>query len=105
MTVYVCYEENRNSLVVENGPVDELRVCRTAELAMRWFLERIKEAEEYDFVKDIEDVKVVDKAVDSQKLLNEIENGFSSLTVFKGWQENWDVSYTICTRRREVIEA
>lgn len=100
--VYVCYEENYNSLAFENGPIDEIRVFRTSESAYNWFLNRVDEAIAYGFVIDKEDTKTCYGFILCEELYKEIENGYSSLTVFKGRHENWDLSYAICVKKCKI---
>lgn len=97
MKVFVCYEENNYALAIECGAITDLTVFDTAEKAKLWFAGQANKAIDNGFVMDAES-----DAFGEERLLKEIENGWAALTMFRGYQENWDESYTICVYEKEI---
>lgn len=102
MKVFVCYEENNHALAIECGGITDLTVFDTAEKAKRWFTGRVNEGVDDGFVMDAENDVFEGLAFDEQRLLKAIEDGWASITMYRGWQENWDESYAICVYEQEV---
>jgi hypothetical protein len=104
MKVYVCYEENNHDYAIECGAISDLAVYDTPEKALLWFAERVSEGLKDGFVLDSEDPAYINNNVyDMKKVAQDLQSSeFVSLTLFNGYQENWDESYAICIDVKEV---
>ena len=103
MKVYVCYELNNHELAIENGSMQELTVFVSPEKAREWFLKRIEQGKKDGFLLDREDEMIAeDQTIDEEKIIENIGEGYAELTMFAGYQENWNESYAICVFEKEV---
>ena len=103
MKVYVCYELNNHELAIDAGQMTDLTVCSTKEKAKKWFIERAEKGKEEGFIPDTEDMMTGEgDAIVEKEVEKEIEKGYAQLTMFSGYQENWDESYEICVYEKEV---
>ena len=102
--VFICYEENSHAFAIECGAITDITVFSTAEKALSWFKERVKKGIDSGFVIDRDDTAVTGmNIVYLPNVEARIKEGFAALTMFRGWQENWDESYDICVCRQEVL--
>lgn len=98
--VFLCYEENRHQLVNECGAINELKVFCSKVSAVKWAAERVKKATDNGYIIDTEYGDVI-----PDKLFKELdEDRCIDITMFNGYQENWDVSYDIIVQKLEVDE-
>lgn len=96
--VYLCYEENRNQLFLECGAVDELKAFGSIDKTVEWVLERVKCGTDDGYIVDAEYGEVT-----LDRLIKELnDDGGIYITMFNGYQENWDVSYDIIVQRTEA---
>ena len=102
MKVYVCYEENNHDIAIDCGAINALIVFDTAEKAKRWFTVRANNGVDDGFVIDADNDIFEGLAFDEERLLKAIEGGWASITMFRGYQENWDESFEICVYGQEV---
>ena len=100
--VFVCYEENRHSLAAENGAITDLCIKKSLGDAIDWIYDRLKVAKDEGFVIDAEAGELEDGDVKEELILKSIESECVSLTMFRGWQENWDESYESVVEVKEV---
>lgn len=100
--VFVCYEENRHELATENGAITDLCVKKNFSDAISWVYDRLKLGADSGFVVDKEAEELEDGDVSEAKLLDDIEKGIIAITMFSGYQENWDESYDIVVEVKEV---
>lgn len=98
MNVYLCYEENNHQLAFECGTIDELTAFGEIGKAVVWAYDRIKHGTNDGYIVDAEYGDVT-----PDRLLNELTtDGSIDITLFNGYQENWDVSYDVIVRKVEV---
>lgn len=103
MKVFVCYEAYNHALAVECGAVNQLTVFGNEVQAIDWMYDRLHIGKEDGFVIDSECEMLNDGGdIDEVLLLGEIENKFASVTMFSGYQENWDESFDIAIEVKEV---
>lgn len=100
--MFVCYEENKHDLAIESGAINQLTVFSNKATAIDWFFDRIKVAKDYGFVIDKESDLLNNGEVDKKLILGAIKtNEYVSVTMFSGWQENWDESFDIVIEFKE----
>lgn len=98
--VFLCYEENRHQLANECGAIEELKAFGNKGQAVAWVLERVKHGTDNGYIVDTEYGEVT-----LDKLFKELtKDGSIDITMFNGYQENWDVSYDIVVQKAEVEE-
>lgn len=102
MRVFVCYEANGPEIAIETGAVSTLEVFDSAEKALAWYERQVQGGLENDFVMDAEDAAVTGETLDLKVIAEEIERGYSGLTMFLGHQENWRQSYDIIAEAKAV---
>jgi hypothetical protein len=104
MKAYVCYEENNHDYIIECGAISDLSVYSTPEKALLWFAERVSEGLKNGFVIDSDDPTYIHNNVyDLKQIAKNLESDqYVSLTLFNGYQENWDESYAVCIDVKEV---
>ena len=100
--VFVCYEENRHSLAAENGAITDLCIKKSLGDAIGWLYDRLKVGKDGGFVIDAEAEEREGGDVKEELILKSIESGIASITMFAGYQENWDESYDIVVEVKEV---
>lgn len=98
-TVLLCYEENRHQLARECGAIEKLQAFGSVSKAVQWVLDRVKEGTDDGYIVDKEYGEVA-----RDRLFEEILEGGIDITLFNGYQENWDVSYDIIAQKVEVEE-
>lgn len=101
--VFVCYEENKHDIAIECGSISDLTVFNNAAMATEWFFKRLDVAKNSGFVIDSESELLKDGEISKKLVAEEIENREVSVTMFSGWQENWDESYDIVIQLKEVV--
>lgn len=102
MKVFVCYEGNNHALAIESGAINQLTVFSNKATAIDWFFDRIKVAKDYGFIIDKESDLLNNGEVDKKLILGAIKtNEYVSVTMFSGWQENWDESFDIVIEFKE----
>lgn len=91
--VYVCYEENNNSLAAESGGINELCIWGSdkREIALEWVNDRLQIALFTGYV--------IDENADIKALF---EKESFAITVFQNYQNNWDCSYNIVVEKKLV---
>lgn len=96
--MYLCYEVNNHQLALECGAVNEIKAFCSINKTVEWVLERVKCGTDDCYIVDAEYGEVtLDRLI---KKLN--DTGGIYITMFNGYQENWDVSYDIIVQRTEV---
>ena len=96
--VFLCYEENRHQLACECGAVSGLKAFCGIGKAAAWALERVECGQNDGYIVDTEYGKVT-----LDRLLEELkEDEYIDITMFNGYQENWDVSYDIVVQKALV---
>lgn len=94
--VYVCYERNYGECALDAGPVNEVNVIGTIELAVEWVGQRVCKANENGFISE----KATD--ISDSGVLEKIKTGYFSVEMYFGYQENYDREYDIVVERKEV---
>jgi len=104
MKVYACYEENNHAYLIECGAITDFTIYDTPEKALLWFAERVSEGVKNGHIIDSDDPNYINNNVcDMKQISNDLkDDNFVSLTMFNGYQENWDESYAICIDVKEV---
>lgn len=96
--VYLCYEVNNHQLALECGAVNEIKAFCSINKTVEWVLERVKCGTDDCYIVDAEYGDVT-----PDRLLYELTtDGCIDITLFNGYQENWDVSYDVIVRKVEV---
>lgn len=96
--VYLCYEVNNHQLALECGAVNEIKAFGSVDKTAAWVLERVKCGTDDGYIVDAEYGEVT-----LDRLIKELnDDGCVYITMFNGYQENWDVSYAIIVQRTEV---
>ncbi len=99
-SVFLCYEENRHQLASECGAIDELKAFGNKGHAVAWVLERVEHGTGDGYIIDAEYGEAT-----LDRLFKELtKDGNIDITMFNGYQENWDVSYDIIVQKVEVEE-
>ena len=95
-SAYVCYEENCSDLAREAGAINEMTLFFTKQSRNAWIAERLEQAKTDKFF--------VDKEVGGEEeLADRIQSDDSfDITLFRGYQENWNDSYDIIARKLEI---
>lgn len=96
--VYVCYEENYNDLLIENGTFDALCIKDTFDKAYQYLSEQIASGIIDGFVEDEGTVNEPKENIEKDIA----EHGKFSTIMFKGRQENDNESYAIVIERKVV---
>jgi len=96
--VYLCYEVNNHQLALECGAVNGIKTFGSIDKTVEWVLERVKCGTDDGYIVDAEYGEVT-----LDRLIKELnDDGGIYITMFNGYQENWDVSYDIIVQRTEV---
>lgn len=96
--VYLYYEVNNHQLALECGVVNEIKAFGDINKTVAWVLERVKYGTDDGYIVDAEYGEVT-----LDRLIKELnDDGGIYITMFNGYQENWDVSYDIIVQRTEV---
>lgn len=102
--IFVCYEENYNELTYDAGTVNELCVYQNEKDALNWFIERVNQGIEDNFVLDIEDeIAQSETECNVDVLKEEIKKGNACITMFRQEQENYNESYSICITKEKIL--
>lgn len=96
--VYLCYEENSHELAIECGPVNGIRAFADKQKAVAWVMERVKEGVAYEFLVDEEYGEVSEERIEAELG----GSGSVNFTMFKDYQENWNVSYDIIVQATDI---
>lgn len=98
--VFLCYEENRHQLAIECGAVNEITAFDGYGKAAAWALKRVECGQNDGYIVDTEYGEVT-----LDRLIKELEDEECiDITMFNGYQENWDVSYDVIVRKAEVMQ-
>lgn len=97
--VFVCHV-----LATGSGAISQLTVFNNAAKATDWLYDRLRTAKEDGFVIDNESDLLKDGGIDKAAILDALDKKFVSVTMFSGWQKNWDESFDIVIEVKEVVD-
>jgi len=107
--LYLCCEENYNSLAGEEGAISEISISKNVHAALYWFIERLKNVDNTKGAMFDEEEEVYRHYKNSlipacNRFYKEIEHSKQVRTiVFFDKQENFDCYYEIVVRKVKVF--
>lgn len=94
--VYVCYEANYRDCAFDEGPVNNIEILGSPELAVEWINERIQKAHDSGYVREGK-INISDS-----EILEKVKLGRFTLKVYRGYRKSCNRDYEIIVERKEV---
>lgn len=104
MKVYIYYEENYHDVALDCGPVSDICIYSTEEKAINKFMANFEIGISEGFIADnTDDLLHAGIPINEAVKIQLDKTGIIALTMFAGYQDNFDQSYTMCLEVMEVM--